>query len=157
MALKVSRRDMGSWKEKALRARKRLQAASKKADRVVETMVHTAEVGAAAFVAGVVQGRTGGVEVLGVPADLGAAALLHVLAFAGVGGKMADHLHGFGDGFLAAFLATTGRGVGQTMAEKETKKAASKGLTSGAGHSLPGAGNYLTDDDRAMAAMAQAM
>lgn len=158
MALKVSRREMGSWKEKAMRARARLKSASKKADRVVEQMVHTAEVGSAAFIAGVVQGRTGGVEVVGVPLDLGLAAGLHVLAFMGVGGRMSSHLHGFGDGFLAAFLATTGRGVGQSMLEKEkagagTTPAKTSGLPGGGRGSLPSRGAYLTDDER-MAAMA---
>lgn len=155
---KISKRDIGGWKLKALRAQKRLQGASKKADQVVEQVVHTSEVGAAAFIAGVVQGRTGGIEVLGVPLDLGLAASLHGLAFLGIGGKMASHLHGFGDGFLAAFLATTGRGVGATMREKAGKPAATtKGLPQGYGGALPSAGTALTQEDMRMAAMAAAM
>lgn len=150
MALKVGRRELGGWKEKALRAKARLKSAGRKADETVITLVHTAEVSSAAFVSGVVQGRTGGIEVLGVPLDLGLAASLHVLAFAGVGGKMADHLHGFGDGFLAAFLATTGRGVGQAMAARAAAPAA-------AGHLGAGAGAHLTEADRRMAAMAAAI
>ncbi len=121
-------------------------------------MVHTAEVSSAAFVAGVVQGRTGGVEVLGVPMDLGLAAGLHVLAFAGIGGKMASHLHGFGDGFLAAFLATTGRGVGQAMKAKAATPAAAAGHLPGdatAGQ-LP-SGATLSAMDQQMAAMAAAI
>ena len=158
MAVKVGKREIGTWKAKAMRARERLKSAGKKADRVVETMVHTAEVGSAAFVAGVVQGRTGGVEVLGVPMDLGAAAALHVLGFLGVGGKFASHLHGFGDGFLAAFLATTGRGVGQTMKEKAPAAKTEGNLPAHhAAAALPSAGAYLTDDDRRMAAMAAAI
>ena len=149
MALKISKRDLGGWKGKALRAQNRMKNISKKADRVVETMVHTAEVSSAAFVAGVVQGRTGGIEVIGVPLDLGLAAGLHVLAFAGIGGKMSSHLHGFGDGFLAAFLATTGRGVGQAMKAKES--GALPAATSG--HAL-NAGASLSQMDREMAAMA---
>jgi hypothetical protein len=151
MALKVTRRDLSGWKGKALRAQNRMKNISKKADQTVETVVHTAEVSSAAFVAGVVQGRTGGVEVLGVPMDLGLAAGLHVLAFAGVGGKMSNHLHGFGDGFLAAFLATTGRGVGQAMKAKQGTKAIAT-ATSGALGS--GSGASLSDMDRAMAQMA---
>lgn len=156
MALKVSRREIGGWKNKAMLARKRLQSASKKADKVVEQVVHTAEVGSAAFIAGVVQGRTGGVEILGVPLDLGLAAGLHGLAFLGIGGKMSSHLHGFGDGFLAAFLATTGRGVGVTMKEK-LPAAATKGLPSGARNSLPSRATNLTQRDREMARMANAI
>ena len=157
---KIDKKTLGGWKEKAVRAQKRLQSASKKADVAIETIVHTAEVGSAAFVAGVVQGRTGGVEILGVPMDLGAAAALHVLAFAGVGGKMSGHLHSFGDGFLAAFLATTGRGVGQAWAAKEVKPPAeAKGELMGhhAAELPAGPGVMLTEEDRRMAAMAAAI
>lgn len=152
MALKVTRKDLTGWKGKALRAQNRMKNISKKADQTVGTMVHTAEVSSAAFVAGVVQGRTGGVEVLGVPMDLGLAAGLHVLGFAGVGGKMSNHLHGFGDGFLAAFLATTGRGVGQAMKAKQAGGALATPATSGALGA--GQGASLSDMDRAMAQMA---
>ena len=157
---KIDKKTLGGWKEKAVRAQKRLQSATKRADVTIETIVHTAEVGSAAFVAGVVQGRTGGVEVLGVPIDLGAAAALHVLAFAGVGGKMSGHLHGFADGFLAAFLATTGRGVGQAWAAKEeaTPAKATGELMGHHAAALPaGPGAMLTEEDRRMAAMAAAI
>lgn len=155
MAMKVSKKELQGWRAKAQRLQKRLKNASKKADRVVETMVHTAEVSSAAFIAGVVQGKTGGVEVLGVPMDLGLAAGLHVLAFAGVGGRMSSHLHGFGDGFLAAFLATTGRGVGQAWA---AKAAATKTKSSGVGHLPAYSGDdYLDMGDRELAAMAAAL
>jgi len=152
MALKVTKSNLAGWKGKALRAQNRMKSITLKADKTISTVVHTAEVSSAAFVAGVVQGRTGGVEVLGVPMDLGLAAGLHVLGFAGVGGKMSSHLHGFGDGFLAAFLATTGRGVGQAMKAKEV---ASKLPAATSGHHLgAGQGASLSDMDRAMAAMA---
>lgn len=152
MALKVTRRDLTGWKGKALRAQNRMKNITAKADKTVAIVVHTAEVSSAAFVAGVVQGRTGGVEVLGVPMDLGLAAGLHVLGFAGVGGKMSGHLHGFGDGFLAAFLATTGRGVGQAMKAKQGTSALKQPASSGALGS--GSGASLSEMDRAMAAMA---
>lgn len=152
MALKLTRKDLTGWKGKALRAQNRMKSISAKADKTVGIVVHTAEVSSAAFVAGVVQGRTGGVEVLGVPMDLGLAAGLHVLGFAGVGGKMSGHLHGFGDGFLAAFLATTGRGVGQAMKVKQGTPALATPATSGALGS--GQGASLSDMDRAMAQMA---
>ena len=86
---------------------------------------------------------------MGVPLDLGLAVALHVGAFVGLAGSSSQHLHGFGDGFLAAFLTTTGRGVGQKWAAGTLKA-----KTSG---ELPGGGSYLTDDDRRMAALANAM
>jgi len=155
MALKIGKSELGGWKQKALRARARLMSASKKADNVVEKMVHTAEVGSAAFLSGVVQGRTGGVEVLGVPLDLGLAAGLHVFGFMGLGGKMSSHLHGFGDGFLAAFLTQTGVGVGRTMAQKSGGQGAIAAPAT-AGY-LGQDGNRLTEADRRMAAMAAAI
>lgn len=152
MPAKISRSDVGTWKSKALRLRARMQANRAAASRTIETVVHTTEVSSAAFVAGVAQGKWGGIELLGVPLDLGLAVALHVAAFAGLGGKLSPHLHGFGDGFLAAFLTTTGRGVGQAWAAK-------KGDAESSG-ALPGqsrGGSFLTDDDRRMAQMAAAM
>jgi hypothetical protein len=159
MALKVTKKDLGGWKQRAMRARQRLQSMSAKSGETVATVVHTAEVSSAAFIAGVVQGRYGGVEVLGIPMDLGLAAVLHVGAFMGFGGKMSRHLHGFGDGFLAAFLTTTGRGVGQAWKERAAVPAASKGeaLPGGGRRGLPRGGSFLTDDERRMAAMAAAI
>jgi hypothetical protein len=120
------------------------------ATRTVQTVVHTTEVSSAAFVAGVVQGRYGGIELLGVPLDLGLAVALHVAAFVGLAGRSSPHLHGFGDGFLAAFLTTTGRGVGQAWAVK-SPPAKTSGMLPGGG------GSFLTPEDRQMAAMAAAI
>ena len=83
----------GGWKEAALRLKSRMRNMSEKSEEGVETLVATAEISAAAFLSGVVQGRTGGIEVVGVPLDLGLGAGLHVLAFAGFGGRMSEHLH----------------------------------------------------------------
>lgn len=90
----------------------RLKTMRRKTERVTERVVHSAEVGAAAFTAGIIQGRTGGVEVLGVPLELGLGVTLNLAGFMGLGGRMSNHLHGFGDGFLAAYLTTLGRGLG---------------------------------------------
>ena len=114
MASNISRSEVGGWKAKALNLRKRMASNREEATRTIETVVHTTEVSSAAFVAGVVQGRYGGIELLGVPLDLGLAVALHVGAFIGLAGRSSSHLHGFGDGFLAAFLTTTGRGVGDS-------------------------------------------
>lgn len=151
----ITRSDIGGWKQKALRLRGKMASNREAATRTIETVVHTTEVSSAAFVAGVVQGRYGGVELLGVPLDLGLAVALHVGAFIGLAGKASPHLHGFGDGFLAAFLTTSGRGVGQNWAKKI---AAKKAGAATAGH-LPGqgGGSFLTEDDRRMAAMAAAI
>lgn len=146
----ITRAEVGSWKSKAMRLRGQMASNRMAATRTIETVVHTSEVSSAAFIAGVVQGRYGGIELLGVPLDLGLAVALHVGAFVGLAGKSSSHLHGFGDGFLAAFLTTTGRGVGQNWLAKSSSPAKTEGM-------LPGGGSYLTDDDRRMAELAQAM
>ena len=149
MSANIGRAEIGTWKSKALRLRSRMAANRAATSRTIETIVHTSEVSSAAFVAGVAQGRWHGIQFLGVPLDLGLAVALHVGAFIGLAGKASPHLHGFGDGFLAAFLTTTGYGVGHDWAKKSKLGPAA---TSGA---LPGqGGSYLTEDDRRMAAMA---
>lgn len=116
------------------RARKALE----KADVVVDRVVKTTVTGGAAFACGVAQGKYGGIEVMGVPADLGAGVALHALGFAGIGGKATEYMHAAGDGALACYLATLGRGVGQDWRAK-----------SGGGGALPAAatsGHTVSDD-----------
>lgn len=150
MALKIGKKELGGWKKRAIAMKTRMDRASVRTGAAVATAVHTSEVSAASFISGVLQGRYGGVEVLGVPIDLGLAALLHVGGFLGLAGKMSIHLHGFGDGFLASFLTTTGRGVGKSWKERALAAPAS------AQGELPSrrGGSFLTDDERRMAAAA---
>ncbi len=85
-------------------------------NKTMDAVINTAEVGAAAFACGLVQGKWPGKNLWGVPYDLVAGLTLHVLGFAGVGGaKYARHMHSFGDGALASFLVTTGRDVGARL------------------------------------------
>ena len=83
----ISRADVGGWKQKALRLRSKMASNREAATRTIETVVHTSEVSSAAFLAGVAQGRWGGIELLGVPLDLGLAVALHVGAFVGQIGR----------------------------------------------------------------------
>ena len=116
MAISMSKTDLRRAATRAEALRKRLSGMRVKGERVTAKVVHTAEVSAAAFTAGVIQGRTGGIEIMGAPLELILGAGLNLGGFFGLGGKMSDHLHGFGDGFLAAYLTTVGRGVGVKMA-----------------------------------------
>lgn len=112
MPLQLSKTELRHAAKRARSLSSRLTTMRRKSEQVTERVVHSAEVGAAAFTAGIIQGRTGGVEVLGVPLELGLGVGLNLAGFMGLGGRMSTHLHGFGDGFLAAFLATLGRGLG---------------------------------------------
>lgn len=82
--------------------------------RTVGTAVRTLEVSAAGMAGGMVQGHAGeeGSSVMGIPTDLLAGLVLNGLGFAGVAGDHSDHLHNFGDGFLAAFTSSLGYGWG---------------------------------------------
>ena len=102
--------------------------AIEKAHGVVHTAVRTAEVSAAAFGLGVYKGRMEDKyqHVMGVDVGLGSGLLLHVLGFAGIGGEYANHLHSFGDGALAGFLAEQGLKTGK---EWQAKALAKKGAS----------------------------
>lgn len=76
------------------------------------------EVSAAAFGLGVLRGRYGTIEVVGLPADLLAAIGLHVFGFA-AGGKYEEHWHHLANGAMGAWLNTLGAGVGAKMLQKQ--------------------------------------
>lgn len=117
MAMKLSQADLRKAAERAQSLSTRLAGIKRKTERVTERAVHSTEIAAAAFAAGVIQGKTGGIEIVGVPLELGLGLALNLGGYLGLAGnKMSEHLHGFGDGFLAAYLTTLGRGVGQKMA-----------------------------------------
>lgn len=149
----ISHNDLIRMKGEAERLKTRAKNALEKADSVVERVVRTVEVGASAFGFGVVQGKYGGVEVVGIPLELAAGAGLHLLAFAGIGGHMSDHLHHFGDGALACYAATTGRGVGVEWRKKAAQEnGAGKGELSAPKERLFGAssrGTRISDEEMA--------
>jgi hypothetical protein len=121
MAMKLSQADLRKAAERAQSLSTRLAGIKRKTERVTERAVHSTEIAAAAFAAGVIQGKTGGIEIVGVPLELGLGLALNLGGYLGLAGnKMSEHLHGFGDGFLAAYLTTLGRGVGQKMATTAT-------------------------------------
>lgn len=107
----------------------RLANIRKSAEKSTEKMLRTAETGGAAFTMGVIQGKTGGVEIVGVPVDLGLGIALNVLGYFGAAGKMSDHLNNVGDGCLAAYLTTVGRGVGQNWEQKKGLGEKSSGMS----------------------------
>jgi hypothetical protein len=116
MPVRISALDLARYRGAAEKMRGRLQSVRKQAEGVIETGVRSVVVGGTAFGLGLANGRYGGVKVAGVPVDLGLAIVSHMAGFAGLGGTQNKHLHSVGDGALAAYLATTGRGVGIKMA-----------------------------------------
>ncbi len=118
MATKIGGKEIMKLRDHYAGLSRRMEGVKKKGESVVGELVCAAEVSASAFAFGAIQGRYGAVEVLGVPADLGAAVLLHLAGFVGVAGKASEHLHAFGDGALASFFFTMGRGTGVNWKSK---------------------------------------
>lgn len=122
MAVQLSKKDLNRAQERLVSLRNRIERAKKEAEKTAEKFVRSAEVGGTAFAFGVVQGRTGGVEVVGVPIDLAVGVGLNIAGYMGAAGKMSDHLNNVGDGALAAYLTTMGQGVGKEWAKDKAKK-----------------------------------
>jgi hypothetical protein len=137
-ATAITKSHLTGWKARAMSFRSRYQNAMKKAEKATQTFVRTAEVGSAAFVGGFMQGNFGAVEVVGVPLDLGLGGALHLANLLGFGGKMGDHLSNFGDGFLACYLTTVGRGAGVQFKQKRDSGSAAlpAGQPAASGHAL---------------------
>lgn len=112
MSLKVSAGTLTKYRSLAEGAMKRARAAREKGEEVVGKVARTAVTGTTAFALGMVQGRTGGTEVFGVPLDLLVGLGGHVAGFMRIGGKHSDQLHNVGDGGIATYAATMGRSVG---------------------------------------------
>lgn len=129
MASQLTARQIEELENTALRAKDRVAKIKAQADAAVHRVVSTAEISTAAFTMGVIDGRYGGVEVLGVPLSLGAAAASHLAAFLGIA---PDHLHSFGNGFLASYLSNLGNGVGAKMALEATHALAAQAAAANA-------------------------
>lgn len=144
MAQQVSAGALAKWKQKAESLAGRVKKVAEKGEKTVETVTGTLVVSGTSFAFGVLQGRTGGVEVVGVPIELLTGVGLHVAGFMGLGGRRSDMLHHVGNGAMATYAATMGRSVGVNW-KKTGKLLAGNGATS-AGE-LPEVGtDFLTDE-----------
>jgi hypothetical protein len=135
----------------------RLTSIKEKASETMGQVLQTAEVGAAAAGFAWANGRYGAlnakagnydpeIDVLGVPADVGAAVVLHGLAFTGLLGKHKEHAHNIGDGALSSYLCRIGMRMGlqakSTAGQPKTvPNAAAPAVT--AGQSWPGTQDYV--------------
>lgn len=148
----LSVRDMKKAATRYEQLKGKIAGIKKKTEHVVEKFVRTTEVSGAAFAMGIANGRSNdpdGVNIGGVPIDLGAGISLQVLGYLGAAGKHSDHLNNLGDGCLAHYAAIMGRGVGTTWKEKA--------LTGGSGQkqvSASGVRMSMEDLAAAQAAMA---
>lgn len=128
----ITKRGVGDLLKQAQSMKKRAESVVKNSEERVSTLVHTAEVAVGAYAAGVMQGRFSDPDpkknkmlIAGMPADLAIGVGAHVLSFMGFAGKNAEHLTGFGDGFIAGHTTHMGQDVGMRM-KKESDKIASE-------------------------------
>jgi len=115
MAFSLSKQQIASLKDRAESMIKRAKSITEKSEEAIGQVVQSVEINGAAFGAGLVKGRFGTIEILGVPADLGAFAAGHLLGFFG-GGKYKEHIHNLSDGVGASYFTSLGAGIGQRMA-----------------------------------------
>src|SRR5438105_5051480 len=112
-ALKIDGKTTREWMELAQKGKKQLHSVKEKTAEIVGEMVTKVEVFGSSFAMGVIQGRFGGVEVVGAPVDLVAAGGLGLLGFALPQREYASHLHALSNGCLGSYGSTIGRGVGK--------------------------------------------
>lgn len=143
MAMQLSQAEVMDLRSKAMSAISRARTALQKADVVVEKVTHAMVTAGTAFAFGIAQGRYAGIQIVGVPADLGAGVVLHALGFVGIGGKGAEYMHAAGNGALASYLTGLGRGIGQEWRAKA------------GGGTLPAAASGQTISDAELARLAR--
>lgn len=122
MGMQVSLRQLESLETRAKSAASRIKRIQEEAHDVMMAVVGTVETMTTSFGFGVINGRWGGPEFVGVPVDLLSGIVLHGLAFAIDTGS--EHLHNLANGALACYFATLGTGVGQKMATEAQQAAA---------------------------------
>lgn len=122
--MQISLRALEDLEKKFTSAKTRLATVQKKAQGIVGAVVQTTEVTGTAFGFGVINGRWGSPEVLGMPVDLLFGAAMHTLAFLDVA---EEHAHNIGDGALASYTASLGAGIGRKMLVESNSKGALPG------------------------------
>jgi len=144
MAYQINRQQVADALGKAQRLVARARNITEKSEETIGQVIQSAEINGTAFAAGVVKGRFGAIEVVGVPADLGAAVAGHALAFFG-GGKYKEHIHNVSDGVLASYMTALGAGIGARMAQEMARSQTGTAASTSAGHELSSGAERLSD------------
>lgn len=111
-AIQISRHHLAKVHAHAASLKSRLARVSHKAERAFDIGVGSALTVGAGAALGLLHGRHGPVEIMGVPLELGAGAAGVGAALLGVGGKWADHIGRVGAGMLTVYGYNTARGAG---------------------------------------------
>ena len=119
--MQISLKALEGLEQRAKTALAKAKKVKEEAGQAVETVVGSVETFGTAFSLGVINGRWGNPELLGVPVDLGMCLAAHAAAFLLDDGS--SHLHRMGDGALSSYFSALGVGVGRKMLEEVTKNA----------------------------------
>lgn len=150
--VKVSAGTLTKYKNLAESMQTRISKIRAKGEEMVETVQRTAITTGVGFGLGVIQGRTGGTEILGVPLDLLVGVGGHIAGFTKVGGKHSTTLHHIGDAGLVTYAATMGRSVGMNW---KTSGKLLGGKTKVAGDLAESGADFASDEDLAAAVMSR--
>lgn len=148
----ITKQDAKAAVQRLESIKRRIANIREQAEQTTERLVQTAEVSGAAFAMGVLQGKTGGVSVFGVPLELGLGLGLNAFALLGGAGKHSNHLNNVANGCLAAYAATLGRGVGATWKDKSQSQVSTT-QASGLGAGIPSAMDIALAQQHANAGM----
>lgn len=97
---------------------KQLDGLREKFAGITNRFVGTVEVGAGAWLGGIIEGRTGGATVAHVPINLVAGAALLAAGHLDIAGsEWSEHLNNIGNGFLGSYVAATGYAFGKRWGE----------------------------------------
>lgn len=155
----LSKTEMKTAGQRLHSLKNRIEKIKQSTEKTVEKIVRTGEVSGAAFACGLLNGKTGGVEIMGVPVELGAGLALNVLSYMNAAGKASDHLGNIGDGALASYAAMEGVKVGAEWARKSNGGSGAGALPATAsGGALPDStrGNLTPEEIAQAAAFANA-
>ena len=111
----VSLRTLEEMKKQLDSARSRVARVKAEASEAVEIVISAATVSGTSFGLGIINGRWGSPELLGVPVDAGVGIAAHVLAFMDIAPL---YLHNVGNGGFGSYFSALGVGVGQKMARE---------------------------------------
>ena len=110
--VRITAGHLNKLKSQVEKFQNRARAISAKGEQMMQQASDTAVTTGTAFALGVVQGKTGGFEIMSMPLDLLVGAGAHVAGFMKLGGKNSAHLHNVGNGALALYAGTMGRAIG---------------------------------------------
>lgn len=114
-AIQVSRAHLARLSHHLHRAKQRVQSVSAKAEHAFDIGISAGLSVATASGLGFLHGRHGGVEVAGVPLELGLGVVGTIGALAGIGGKHSDKMGAVSATLLGVYGYNTAKGAGLKM------------------------------------------